>query len=49
MTHCYYCERNDDLERQIAGFWFCFWCLPRALAKGSHYWTQLYASLYPWR
>jgi ribosomal protein L37AE/L43A len=38
---CYYCERRDNIERQICGFWFCFWCLPRALEKGAYYWARM--------
>jgi len=38
---CHYCERADNLARQLCGFWFCFWCLPRALAKGLSYWWRL--------
>ena len=38
---CYYCERRDNLQQQICGFWFCFWCLPRAQEQGAYYWWRL--------
>ena len=41
--------RADNLERQLCGFWFCFWCLPRAIEKGASHWRRLYHALYPWR
>jgi len=46
---CWYCEREDDLQQQIGGFWFCFRCLPRAEEKGASFWVRLYSALYPWR
>ena len=38
---CHYCGETENLERQIAGFWFCFDCLQRAEAKGGYYWTRM--------
>ena len=38
---CYYCERRDNLQQQICGFWFCWWCLPRAEEQGAWYWYCL--------
>jgi ribosomal protein L37AE/L43A len=49
MSRCHTCDSAKDLERQIAGFWFCFHCLPAAVEKGAAYWTRLYAAIYPWR
>lgn len=37
---CHYCEGTDTVH-QIAGFWFCFDCLPRAREKGASYWTRM--------
>jgi ribosomal protein L37AE/L43A len=48
MAKCWLCE-SKETERQICGFWFCWSCLPRALAAGAAYWRALYLSLYPWR
>jgi hypothetical protein len=42
---CYYCERRDNLEQQLCGFWFCFRCLPRAMEKGAWYWRQMYRAV----
>lgn len=41
MPRCHYCEREENLQMQIGGFWFCFWCLPRALKKGAAHWVGL--------
>lgn len=41
MARCFYCGREQGLERQIAGFWFCSCCLPRAEEKGAYYWTRM--------
>ena len=49
MSHCHQCHRTDNLEQQLCGFWFCFWCLPAAIKKGATYWTRLYHALWPWR
>lgn len=40
-NECYYCQRTDNLEQQIAGFWFCFWCLQRAIDTGGSHWVRL--------
>ena len=44
---CHHCEREG--YQQLCGFWFCFWCLPRASKKGASYWRRLYKAVYPWR
>lgn len=49
MRSCWFCGRTDNLERQIGGFWFCFWDLQPALNRGAAYWMRLYRALYPWR
>jgi len=49
MAKCWLCERKDNLQEQVGGFWFCFWCLPRALELGAGHWVRLAHALYPWR
>lgn len=39
MSKCRMCEREDNLVHQLCGFWFCFWCWPRAREKGAYYWA----------
>lgn len=37
------------MEQQLAGFWFCFYCLPAALKRGASFYAGVYRLLYPWR
>lgn len=46
MSECHYCERRDNLQMQLCGFWFCFWCLPRTLEQGAWYWLQMYHAIH---
>ena len=45
---CFRCEREDNLKQQLCGFWFCFWCLPIALAKGAWHWQRMARLMKPW-
>jgi len=49
MDKCFYCGTDKNLERQICGFWFCFFCLPRAERESVSFLMALYRLLYPWR
>lgn len=48
MHRCAMCDTHENIEQQLAGFDFCFYCLPKAQEKGASYWWRLAHLLAPW-